>query len=257
MRIEAILTAVRHLLFDCRGLISLCQKLSPATEQDRNWCGPEPKPSLPEPRVSTPATTSSHAHKLYLNFTTSPQNHICAYASWCRSYWQKTTSSCSPFTKLSYESSREVVVIQRIQRVCETAQVSVPVSIAGAGLRTEVEPPFSEPIEDLAATGILPNLHSAQCRRLSLLEISFQFPSTLNVLGSVNPIEPMPRPDRCLMMAKVYSHQIDVRGREFCCPGSSRMHHVTAGLLHLGLSLYSREVSETNSLSACCRRCSP
>lgn len=127
-----------------------------------------------------------------------------------------------------------MVVNQRIQRVCETTQVSVSVSIARAGLGTEVDPPFSEPIEDLAATVILPYLHPAQCRRLSLSEISFQFLSTSNVLASVNPIEPMPRPDRCLTMAMVYCHQIDVRGREFCRPGWSHVHHVTAGLLQAG-----------------------
>jgi hypothetical protein len=46
--------------------------------------------------------------------------------------------------------------------------------------RTELHDFSSEPIVFLTMTGSLPNLHLAQCRWLSLLEILFQF---LSILG--------------------------------------------------------------------------
>lgn len=44
-----------------------------------------------------------------------------------------------------------------------------------------------------------------------MLEILFQFLSTMDVLGSINLIESMPRLDRCLTMLLVYCHRINIR----------------------------------------------
>jgi hypothetical protein len=83
-----------------------------------------------------------------------------------------------------------------------------------------------------------------------MLEILFQFLSTLDVLGSINPIESMPRLDRCLTMLLVYCHQINVRGRP-----AGAVAHVT--FLPPRLGLYSCAIFDSKSHSACCRRRSP
>lgn len=146
IRIESIPTAVRKLLFDSCGLLSCVKNIiCDGARQKLVW--PRPNAQLAEAETVNPPHKLFLTPQVYLNFTTTsphhnPQNHICAYAIRGRSHSQKTKSCCSPFIKISYESSREVVVNQRIQRVCETAQVSVSVSIARAGLRTEVDPPF-------------------------------------------------------------------------------------------------------------------
>jgi hypothetical protein len=90
----------------------------------------------------------------------------------------------------------------------------------------------------------------------TLLEILFQFLSTLNVLGSINPIESMPRPGRCLTMLLVYCHQINVRGR--LQPAESSLGSIRArDFPHSGCLLSTLAHSLVPQPFCCCRRRSP
>jgi hypothetical protein len=131
----------------------LVSKASPATEQDRNWCWSWPRQAAgAEIHITPPPLFSDFtSSKLHHSIITPqlPEPHLCICIS-AQIILTKTASCCSPFSKISYESSRAVAVNRKHPTRLQN-RTRFTRCFHGMGRAAPRErPPFPKPIVTLA-----------------------------------------------------------------------------------------------------------